>query len=113
MFDGVHFQYIQVYLSFLFSERSDFFLIWLFYSFSQLSLSTFHYKRGTFFFAKFHSHRHCLLPLPLEVFFYSFFLFWANRLISSEADFFLLFMMFVSVCAFPKYVIEWFHRLYK
>ena len=28
LFDGVHFQYFQELLSFFFSERSDFFLIW-------------------------------------------------------------------------------------
>ena len=33
LFDGVRFQYSQVFISFLFSEHSDFFLIWYFYSF--------------------------------------------------------------------------------
>ena len=36
LFDGVLFQYSQLLVSFLFSERFDFFLVWLFYFFHQL-----------------------------------------------------------------------------
>ena len=43
LFDGVRFQYSHVLVSFLFSERSDFFLIWLFFSFCYLTFSAFHY----------------------------------------------------------------------
>ena len=43
MFDGIYFQYSQVFVSFLFSERSDFFLISYFYPFRHLSLSALHY----------------------------------------------------------------------
>ena len=55
-FDGVHFQYSQVFVFFLFSKRSDSFLIWHFYSFRYFPFSIFHYVHGTFFYAGFHSY---------------------------------------------------------
>ena len=46
--DGVHFQYSQVLLIFLFSKHSNSLLIRYFYSFSYLSFSTSHYQHGIF-----------------------------------------------------------------
>ena len=43
VFDGVRLLYSLACVSFLFSVRSDFFLIWYFYSFRHLSFSAFHY----------------------------------------------------------------------
>ena len=54
LFDGVRFQYSQVLAIFLFSKRSDFFLVWQFYSFCYSSFSPFHYEHGTFFYFKFY-----------------------------------------------------------
>ena len=48
LFDGVRLHYSTVFVSFLFSERSDFFLIWLSYSFRYLSFSVSHYHHGIF-----------------------------------------------------------------
>ena len=44
LFIGVHFQYSQVLVIFLFSKHSDSFLIWLFYSFHYLSFFIFYYS---------------------------------------------------------------------
>ena len=41
-------QYSQGLIYFLFCDRFNFFLIWLFYSFHCLSFFAFHYKSGTF-----------------------------------------------------------------
>ena len=46
MFNGVRFQYSQVFVDFHFFERSDFFLIWEFHSFSHMSC--FDYYHFTF-----------------------------------------------------------------
>ena len=55
LLDGVHFQYSQVLVIILFSERSDFFFFFLyFYSFRHLSFPASHYQHGIFFHAKFH-----------------------------------------------------------
>ena len=48
MFDGVRFQYSLVFVRFLFSERSDFVLIWLFYSFRHLWFTAFHISMAHF-----------------------------------------------------------------
>ena len=47
LFDGVHFQYSQVFVRFFSSKCSDFFLIWLLYSFRYLSFSASYYSQGT------------------------------------------------------------------
>ena len=65
MFNSVHSQYYQVFVSFHFSERSDFFLICYFYSFCHMLFSSFHYWYGIFFFDKFYPYNmnvysHCL-----------------------------------------------------
>ena len=46
--NGIHFQYSRVLEIFLFSKRSDSFLIWQFYSFCYLSFSAFYFKQSTF-----------------------------------------------------------------
>ena len=56
LFDNVRFQYSHGFVIFLFSKRSDSFLIWQFNSFRYLSFSTFHYEHDTSFYAKFHSY---------------------------------------------------------
>ena len=83
LFDAIHSQYPNVLVSFLFSERSDFVLIWLFNSFRDLSFSTFHYLHGTFINAKFHPYIVTLYPHCLYLGFQFFFHFLANCLMSS------------------------------
>ena len=48
LFDGVRFQYSQVLVVFLFSKRSDTFLISLLYTFCYVSFFTLHYGQDTF-----------------------------------------------------------------
>ena len=48
MFDGIHLQYSQVFVNFLYSESSAFVLVWYFYSFRHMSFSTFHYLHRAF-----------------------------------------------------------------
>ena len=43
LFDGVCFHYSQVFVRFLFSERSNFFSFWFFHSFRHVSSLTFYY----------------------------------------------------------------------
>ena len=56
LFHGVIFEYIQVFLIFLFSKSSDVFLIWQFYSFCCFSIPTFHCPHFIFLYPKFHSY---------------------------------------------------------
>ena len=47
---------IPKYLFFVFSGRSDYYLIWYFDSFRNVSFTAFHYWRSVFFYTKFHSY---------------------------------------------------------
>ena len=83
LFDGVSLQDTQVFVGFVFSERSRFVVIWLLHSVSHLSLATFHDEHGTFFYAKFHSYALTLYSNSEYERFQLFFLFFANNLMSS------------------------------
>ena len=52
----VNFQDAQVFLGYLFSERSNLVLIRYFHFLSQMSFDNFHYLHGIFFYIKFHSY---------------------------------------------------------
>ena len=55
LFDCICFEFSLVLVILLFSDRSDFFLTWQFYSFLYSSFSTFPSEHSVFFYAKFHS----------------------------------------------------------
>ena len=54
LFDGVSFQYSKVFVRFLFTECSNFFLGLVFRFLFPVSFLDFHYWHGSFFYAKFH-----------------------------------------------------------
>ena len=88
-------------LIFLFSKRSDSFLIWQFYSISYMLSSTFHYKHGTFFSAKFNSYL-----LAVNYCLYQSFIFFKQLHIvhvHKVINLFLWFYKFLAPSAPPKY----------
>ena len=75
LFDGAHFQYFQVLVVFLFSNRSNISLIWQFNSFHCFSFSTFSFEHGIFSIANFYSYMLVVYSYCLYQNFQFFFLF--------------------------------------
>ena len=83
LFDDVRFQYFQIIIIFLFIQLFDSCLIWQLCSFIYLFFSTFHYKHGPFFKAKFHSHILAVYSYSLYQSPTLFHFFFANSMMSS------------------------------
>ena len=116
LFDGVSLQDSQVFVSLLFSERSNTVLVWQFHSIGQVSFTVFHYLHGIFFYAKFHPYAltrysHCMCKI--SQFFFIFCKQFDVVHVHKVIDIYLRFTKFASSSEFSEYGIKWHHRSYK